>query len=63
MDLWLAGIFATPAAGDEKEQRVTAARTGSVRDLNGFLQKRRRKLVTIEEVNAAIVRGAFKRNT
>jgi len=62
VDLWLAGIFAT-AAGDEKEQRVTVARTGSVRDLNRFLQKRRRKLVSIEEVNAAIVRGALKRNT
>ncbi|HXM69309.1 MAG TPA: hypothetical protein VN911_21465 [Candidatus Acidoferrum sp.] len=45
-----------------KEVRSIVAATGSVRELNGLLRGRRRKPISIEEMNAAIVRGALKGN-
>jgi hypothetical protein len=50
------------AKNDEGKFAIVAG-TRSVRELNGLLKGNRRKPVSIEEMNAAIARGALKGNT
>jgi antitoxin PrlF len=44
----------------EKGQFAIVAATRSVKELNGLLYRRGRKPVTIEEMNAAIAKGASR---
>jgi len=46
-----------------KGESSDVAATGSVRELNGLFRGRRRRPVSIEEMNAAIARGAQRGNT
>jgi hypothetical protein len=46
----------------KKETRSVVAATGSLRELKGILYRKGRKPVSVEEMNAAIVRGALKGN-
>jgi len=48
---------------NDKGEFAIVAGTCSVRELNGFFRGRRKKPVSIEEMNAAIARGAQKGNT
>jgi len=52
----------SPVKNDKGEFAIVAG-TCSVRELNGFFRGRRKKPVSIEEMNAAIARGAQKGNT
>jgi hypothetical protein len=47
---------------EKKGNPSEVAATGSAQELNGLLRGRRKNPVSIEEMNAAIVRGALKGN-
>jgi len=50
----------TESAKKETAQLETLAGTLSVRELNGMLRRKRRKPVSIEEMDAAIAKGAAR---
>jgi len=46
-----------------KSRELATVGTRSVRELKGLFQDKRRKSVSIEKMQAAIIRGALKGNT
>lgn len=55
-----AGTNRIESTKDEFGELATVAGTHSVRELNGLFRNRRSKPVSIEEMDAAIARGAQK---
>jgi hypothetical protein len=53
----------TKPVKEKSVEPATIARTDSVRELKGLLRRKGQKAVSIEEMNAAIIRSALRGNT